>query len=181
MGVTMPILMAGVVVVGVLCLLDLLLTFGVIRRLREHASLLAGRGAAEPPVGLTAGESPGAFTAETISGDVVTGAAGLRLVAFFSSWCAACPERVPPFLDYLSRHRIGRESALVVVAADDGTRAPYLDRLAEAAQACVEPTEGQIARAFQVAGFPAFFLLDADGVVTAEGYDPAALPEPVVA
>ncbi len=176
----MPVLIAGVVVVGALCVLDLLLTFGVIRRLREHTSLLAaGRGAAEPLVGLAAGESPGGFTAETVSRELVSGPEGLRVVAFFSSWCKACPERVPPFLEYLSRHRIGRESILAVVAADGDTRAPYLDRLAEVTQACLEPAEGEIARAFKVAGFPAFFVLDADGVVTAGGYDPAALPEPV--
>ena len=40
----MPILIAAVVVVGCLCLLDLLLTFGVIRRLREHTSMLTAAG-----------------------------------------------------------------------------------------------------------------------------------------
>jgi len=38
----MAILSAAVVVVGLLCLTDLLLTFGVIRRLREHTEQLAG-------------------------------------------------------------------------------------------------------------------------------------------
>ena len=50
----MPILIAAVVVVGGLCLLDLLLTFGVIRRLREHTSMLTGAGG-----GLRAGCRPG--------------------------------------------------------------------------------------------------------------------------
>ncbi len=176
----MPILTAAVVVVGGLCLLDLLLTFGVIRRLREHTSMLtAARGQTEPTVGLPVGKLPGAFTALTISGEVMTGTAGLRVVAFFSSWCSACPERVPPFVEYLSRHRIGRDSVLAVVAGDASTPPPYLDRLAEVAQACVEPNDGEITKAFEVTGFPAFCLLDADGAVAASGYDPAALPEPV--
>jgi thiol-disulfide isomerase/thioredoxin len=177
----MPILIAAVAAVGGLCLLDLLLTFGVIRRLREHTSMLTGAGArgSEPPaIGLAAGKPPGLFSAVTTSGEEVTGVAGLRVVAFFSSWCSTCPERVPPFVEYLSEHRIGRDSVLAVVAADNSTPAPYLEQLAEVALACVEPTGGEIATAFQVKGFPAFFLLDADGVVAVNGYDPATLPEP---
>jgi len=38
----MAILSAAIVVVGLLCLADLLLTFGVIRRLREHTEQLTG-------------------------------------------------------------------------------------------------------------------------------------------
>ena len=175
----MPILIAAVVVVGCLCLLDLLLTFGVIRRLREHTSMLTGAGGSEPPpIGLEAGKPPGAFSAVATSGEEVSGAAGLEVVAFFSSWCSICPERVPPFVEYLSRHHMRRDSVLAVVAADSSTPPSYLDRLAEVALACVEPTGGEIATAFQVQGFPAFFLVDADGVVAVNGYDPATLPEP---
>jgi thiol-disulfide isomerase/thioredoxin len=175
----MPILIAAVVAVGALCLLDLLLTFGVIRRLREHTSMLTGARGSEPPaIGLAAGNPPGVFSVVTTTGEEVTGAVGLRVVAFFSSWCSTCPERVPPFVEYLSRHRIGRDSVLAVVAADNSTPAPYLEQLAEVALACVEPTGGEIATAFQVTGFPAFFVLDADGVVAENAYDPATLPEP---
>lgn len=175
----MPVVIAVLGVVGGLCLMDLLLTFGVIRRLREHTDMLSGAGSPPmPAVGLPVGEAPGRFAAVTTDGEPVSGAAGLRVVAFFSSWCSACPERVPPFVEYLDRHQIGRESVLAVVTTDDGTPAPYLDRLAGVAQACVEPSGGEIAAAFQVTGFPAFFLLDADGTVTASEYEPASLPEP---
>ncbi len=176
----MAVLTAAVIIVGGLCSLDLLLTFGVIRRLREHTSMLAAAaGQAESTVGLAVGESPGEFTATTNSGDVLTGPAGLRVVAFFSSWCSACPERVPPFLEYVNRHRIGRDSVLAVVAQDSTARAPYLDRLAKVAHVCVEPSDGEITKAFQVSGFPAFCLLDADGAIAVSGYNPSALPEPV--
>jgi thiol-disulfide isomerase/thioredoxin len=174
----MPILIAAVVAVGCLCLLDLLLTFGVIRRLREHTSMLTTAGGAlEPYVGLRAGESPGPFSAVTISGEVA-GAAGLRMVAFFSSWCSSCPEQVPPFVEYLIRHRIARDSVLAVIAGDNNAPPPYLDRLAEVTQACVVQDDSDIAKAFKVTGFPAFCLLDADGAVAASGYDPTTLPEP---
>src|SRR5215469_2938250 len=176
----MPILIAAVVAVGALCLLDLLLTFGVIRRLREHSNVLAG--AVDPGmIGVPPGEAPGAFSAVTTSGEEVTGTAGLRVVAFLSSSCSACPERVPPFTEYLARHRIGRDSVLAVIAADDGTPPAFLSQLVNVTQACVEPYDGEAATAFKVTGFPAFYLLDADGAVTASGWDPSALPEPAMA
>lgn len=174
----MPILIAAVAVVGVLCVLDLVLTFGVIRRLREHTSMLTG-GAAPPAVGLAEGESPGAFEAVTVRGEAVSsGTAGLRMVAFFSSGCPACPGQVAPFMEYLGRHHISPDSVLAVVATDNGTPAPYLDRLAKVARTCVEPPDGDIARAFRLSGFPAFCLLDADGAVAVSGLEPAELPEP---
>ena len=165
---------------GCLCLLDLLLTFGVIRRLREHTSMLtAAEGTIESYVGLRAGESPEPFSAVTISGEEVAGAAGLRMVAFFSSWCAACPEQVPPFVEYLSRHRIGRDSVLAVVAGDSSTPPPYLDRLAEVAQACVVQEDGDIAKAFK-ASLDSRRSACLTPMVSwpASGYDISALPEP---
>jgi len=49
----MAILVAAIGLVGLLCLADLLLTFGVIRRLREHTEQLAGlRGQDAPVTGL---------------------------------------------------------------------------------------------------------------------------------
>ncbi len=180
----MPILIAAVAVVGVLCLLDLLLTFGVIRRLKEHTAMLAerGRGMAGPDViGLAEGESPGAFSVTALGGEHVTEATALRVVSFFSSRCSICPERVPPLLDYLAAHHVGRASALAVVVGDKDQPPPYLESLAEFAQICVEQEDGEVAKAFKVAGYPAFCLLGADGTVLASGYDPADLPEPAMA
>ena len=103
----MPVLIAAVVAAGGLCLLNLLMTFGVIRRLREHTAILAGIRGSEDMFGLQAGQSPGAFSAVTIAGNTVSNATSLRMIAFLSSFCSVCPERVPPFVEYLSGHRIG--------------------------------------------------------------------------
>ena len=62
----MTVLVAAVALVGVLCLLDLLLTFGVIRRLREHAELITLGGVPDIPVlGVAVGEQPAPFSATT--------------------------------------------------------------------------------------------------------------------
>jgi len=175
----MPVLIAAVAIAGFLCALDLLLTFGVIRRLREHTAMLsAQRPAADLPWGLSPGEFPAGFSAVTGTDELVTGPAGLRLVAFFAAWCSVCPERVPPFLEYVTGNGIARDSVLAVVVDGVTEPPPYLARLAAVAQVTFEPSDGALAAAFKVDGFPAFVLLDADGAVQVSGWDPAELPAP---
>lgn len=175
----MLILIAAVAIVGGLCLLDLLLTFGVIRRLREHGRLLAESGGQTPPViGLAEGNSPAPFVLTATSGERLTEQSGLRIVAFFSSSCSACQAGAPLFADYVGRHHLERDSVLAVVQQDEGPLPTYLDRLTEVAEVYVEPTGGDVGEAFQLGGYPAFCVLDAAGAVVATGYDPAMLPAP---
>jgi len=122
----MAILVAAIGLVGLLCLADLLLTFGVIRRLREHTEQLAGlRGQDAPVHGLPYGATPEAFTALTASGERLTGPAGLRVVAFFAAGCSACPERVPAFLAYLSVTEVTRGAVLAVVTSSEQQNMRY--------------------------------------------------------
>lgn len=177
----MPIMIAAITVVGAVCLLDLLLTFAVIRRLREHTDMLAvARGSARRPAGLSAGEPPGTFAAVTTDGDLVHDTSGLRVIAFFATWCSMCPEQVGPFVGYLRTHAISRDSVLVVSVGPDDELPSHLAPLAGLARICLERDDGQIATAFKVPGFPMFYLLDADGTVVVNDHDPAALSEPAV-
>jgi len=178
----MAILSAAIVVVGLLCLTDLLLTFGVIRRLREHTQQLAGFYGQDAPVtDLADDEVPAPFTALGTSGEQLTGPAGLRLVAFFSAGCSACPERVPGFLGYLRENRLARDEVLVVIASSQPEPVSYAEQLAEVAPVCVEPPGGELGTAFKVRGYPAFCLLDAAGSVSAASHEPTALPALAVA
>lgn len=177
----MAILTAAVVVVGVLCLLDLLLTLGVVRRLREHTALLndgAGRGRHSVSItDLEVGEPPAAFDVATVGGSRVSGPAGLRVVAFFSPSCSVCPERIPSFLDYLASNAVVREAVLAVIEGAEG-QAPYQSKLADVAQVCTGADGDVVNEAFKAQGYPAFFLLDADGVLVASGVLPSLLTEP---
>lgn len=174
----MPVLAAAVAIVGVLCLLNLLLTFGVIRRLREHTQLIANTRAAAPPLtSLVAGEQVDDFTAVATDGESLSGPAGLHVVGFFSSSCSACPERVEPFVNYLAAHRIAPEQALSVLVGADRDTPPYADRLAEASRVCAEPDDGALTKAFKVVGFPAFCVLDSTGALVTASYDPERLAE----
>jgi hypothetical protein len=174
----MAILSAAVVAVGCLCLFDLLLTFAVLRRLREHAGLLARADLHEriPAPGVAPGERPADFAAVSISGQELTGPDTFRVAAFFSASCSVCPEKVAPFVDYAQSRHLDSDNVLAVVVAEG--EAPYTTQLSQAAQVCVEPPGGALSAAFAVAGFPAFFLLDSAGTVAAAGFDPQTLPEP---
>jgi hypothetical protein len=174
----MLVLIAAVIVVGALCLLDLLLTFGVIRRLREHAELLRDHDPSleHRVISLATGEAPGPFTTMTADGVDVTGPSGLRLAGFFAAWCSSCPERVAPFIEYVQANHLAKEDVLTVLLAGDDGPPPYMGRLAEVARVSVQPDDNMVNKAFGVSGFPAFCLLDADGMVLASGHDPAVLP-----
>jgi hypothetical protein len=172
----MAILSAAIVVVGLLCLADLLLTFGVIRRLRDHAKQLAAFPQDTVVTDLAAGEVPPPFTALGITGEQLTGPIGLRLVAFFSAGCSACPERVPACVDYLRENHIARDEVLVVISSSQPEPVGYAEHFAEVAPVCVEPPGGELETAFKVRGYPAFCLLDATGSVSAASHEPAALP-----
>lgn len=178
------VLVAVVVIVGAIAVLNLLLTFGVIRRLREHNDLLAGgasvgRGV---PTMVGVGESVAPFTASAVDGSPVSSARYTRpsLVGVFGAGCQTCEEKLPIFVSNAAAFPGGREAVLaVVIAADDGEGAPYVDALAKVAVVIREDDHhGPASTALGVTGFPAFALLDANGVVLASAADPSRLPSP---
>ena len=168
----MPYLIAALVIVSALCVLNLLLTYGVIRRLREHGELLA-RGAQNSVPELVArpGSAVGAFRATTVDGaeltadDLVPGA----LVGFFSPHCRACGEQLPKFLDVSAAHPGGRERALAVVVGAGEDAAAQAAALSAGARVVVAPPGAGIEEAFGVKGYPAFALLGEHRVVVASG------------
>jgi hypothetical protein len=180
MEITMPYLVAAVIFVGALCVLDLLLTFGVIRRLRAMPASQAHDHGLDVSVStLKPGQSAKPFTAETtMTGTTVSGPAGLRLVAFFSTRCSLCPKRAPSFVSYVRANGLRSEDVLAIVTSIDGdlSDATYLDDVAAVARVCAEEPDGPVAAAFQVTGFPAFCLLEPDGTIRQTTYDPADLP-----
>lgn len=179
----MAALTVALIVVGLLSLFNLLLMLGVIRRIREYGAQLAasaGQGLHGPPPvsDLVPGQSPAEFSVRIDEGRELSGPAGLRVVAFFSPLCSVCPERVPPFIDYVSNHAIARDYVLAVIEHNEGLAAPaYVDKLAAVAQVCSGPDGDTVTQAFKMQGNPAFAVLNSDGVLVAAGYDPARLPE----
>lgn len=181
----MPIVVAALVVLTTLTLLNLLLTFGVVRKLREHTQELA---AARPPVTLTVGAQVPDFTAPTVGGDVVSTAtlqASGGLVAFLAPDCSGCQEQLPSVRSALAEALDTPMAVLIVLtrlrpAPDraDHERADLIASLGvldTRAAVVDEPLDEPLQSAFQVAAFPAFYLVDTDGRVAGVSNNAARL------
>lgn len=106
------------ILVGALGTVDLLLTIGVIKRLREHTELLATMGAPPAPA-LGIHEEPGDFEVSDADGRVVRrDALGDAVVAFFSPTCKPCKATMPAFVEYARAFWGGRDQVLAVVVGD---------------------------------------------------------------
>jgi thiol-disulfide isomerase/thioredoxin len=170
-------LIASVVFVGILCGVNLLLTFGVVRRLREHAELLAGTprpvdNDSPVPVGSVVGE----FSVTTADGEVVTRDSldGGTVVGFFSPGCGPCEELLPRFVEYAASEAV---RVVAVVAAPDMQAGEMAAQLAPVARVVVEGAfGGPVSTAFGVRGYPALCVVDGDGTVIAGGSTMDALP-----
>lgn len=183
----MAYLVAAVVILGLLCLLNLVLNVGLIRRVRTHTDRLDQLAKAMSPYdGVPVGERVDDFTATTVGGAPVSRdlLIGRTLVGFFSPGCQPCATELPLFIEYARSMPDGPGQVLAVVTAADAGGAEYVERLAEVARVVVEGHGGALKAAFQVAGFPMLYLLGADGVVLASGFSVAELEaagEPEVA
>jgi len=182
----MAILTAAVVLVGVLVVLDLVLTLGLIRRLRTHADLIGkaldGPTVADPrsaqadePAQIPVGKVIEDFSARSTDGrdlsrDTFTDGA---VVGFFSPSCEACWERLPGFLTYAGS--AGRDRVLAVVQGAEQQAADLVARLQVVAQVVVEPYNGTVASAFDVQALPSMCVVDADWRVSSSGYGVEAL------
>ncbi|GAA2300141.1 hypothetical protein GCM10010149_56430 [Nonomuraea roseoviolacea subsp. roseoviolacea] len=167
----MPYLIAIVVVVGLLCLVDLLLTLGVVRRIKEHTKLIdalyevvASGGMPGTNAGLAVGEAVGDFDATTVDGDHVTrdGLADGTVVAFLSPDCAGCREQLPELASWAA----GQDRSRVVAVVDgrEGDVAHLVSTLSPVARVIVEDaTPPQVAEAFKLQAFPTFYQVGAGG------------------
>lgn len=171
------VLLAAVILVGALTIVNLLLTFGVIRRLREHEARLAAVSLAPPEViTLPAGQRVAAVTTSARDGSPVsTDASEPTLYGFFSPSCDSCHERLDDFRQAASDHP-GRTVAVVV--PDGGDLDSFLTELA-GFTVVVEELGGPLTGAFGVQGFPAFAHVAADRQMLTSGFEPPRLTQPV--
>lgn len=171
----MAVLYSIVAIVGLVCVLDLLLTVGVIRRLREHTQLLAGASTDGPPPAVMLGpdEQVGSFQAEAVSGESLTQdlfQEGPTLVGVFAHGCSSCEERLPQFVDYAKDFRGGPERVLSVVVGDAENGPLHLDDLRTVGRVVLESRPGSpVTTALGVKGYPAFAMVDPDGTVRSSG------------
>ncbi len=170
----MAFLVASVVLVGALGVVNLLFSFGVIRRLREHTEILNQFGGQPHSVILEPGQTVADFAATTVDGGPVSvnTVDGPTLVGFFTPGCTPCQTKLPSFIEHARQHPGGRERVLaVIVGENDEDTAPYVTDLNGTAHVVRDVDGGLVHKAFGVQGFPAFALIDLGGVVLASGSD----------
>ncbi len=166
-------LVIGLVVVGLLGVFNLLLAYGLVRRMREHSDLISrlsdvvsGRSSAGSIV--AAGTRVPPFRAVTVDSEVVDrdrlGAS--TLVGFFSPGCAPCEELLPQFVAAARATPGGRAAVIAVVVADDSSGGYLLDALGDVASVVLEGRGGELGAAFGVKSYPATCQIDATGTVT---------------
>jgi hypothetical protein len=162
----------AVVLLAALCLVNLALTLGVVRRLRVHTELLSVRSEHAVPMPILApGKSIEYFESKTIEGEAVSRDV-LRdgtLIGFFSPGCWACKDQLPGFVGYATSRKRSKRPLGIVVASDGGD--DLIAALGSDTRVILEPPGGPVARAFGVIGFPAFCRLSPDGTILASSHD----------
>ncbi len=178
----MPYLIAAVVLVGALCLLDLLLTVAVIRRLRDHTERLDRLAAGPmPDSGIAPGTVAPAFETTATDGRSVSQRdLGSGVLAFASVSCEACKEQMPKFERYVAEAGLPSSKVLVVVVDEEPPPADYLAGLEKYATVVVERHDGTVGTPWQAHAFPTFYSIDAGLTVRTSSFDVASLPAPPV-
>jgi thiol-disulfide isomerase/thioredoxin len=172
-------LAGAVVLLAVLTFANLLLTFGLVHRMRQHALLLTrlAQAARAPAPVLPAGTAIGPFAVRTVEGEPFSrgGLDGPTLVGFFSPGCGDCRTAAADFLAVAADLEPGRLHLAAVVTSGPEAAALAV-QLSGVARVVVEPEGGPVQAAFGVTGFPAFCLVDRQGRVLASGCDLRELP-----
>ncbi|TDD74799.1 hypothetical protein E1293_29160 [Actinomadura darangshiensis] len=168
----MPVVAVLAALALAVCLLDLVLTLGVIGRLRRHTELISnltsgGRPYALHPEGGTAGPfETVATTGEPLSRDRLS---GRTLVGAFAPHCPACEEKLPAFVEYARAFPGGRDQVIAVVVGAESEAGAYRERLEPVARVVIEqPVTGEIGTALALNAFPGFGVLDRSGTVLDE-------------
>ncbi|GHG42460.1 MULTISPECIES: TlpA disulfide reductase family protein [Amycolatopsis] len=156
----MPYVVATLVLLGLMCLLNLLLTIGILRRMRDQPAARP-----EPPFALRPGSAVGEFAVTTIDGEPLTLAALNGTVAFFSAGCDACHETLPDFLAYARAQ--GRDNVFAVFGGDEPDTVRALAEVAHVVTA--ELDGGPVAAAFRNTWTPALYVVDGGRVVATAG------------
>jgi peroxiredoxin len=95
------------------------------------------------------------------------------LMAFFATWCAACVDEVPSLIAFRNRYK---DRPIELIGVDYDQPAHVVKRFGEAHKVnykLVLDTDGAVAAAYGVVGFPTFVGIDAAGTIR---YSDNALP-----
>jgi len=165
----LQLLAVGGAVLAVLVVLNLLLTFALIGRLRALQEAVSQLPAARDPALPQPGDPVGPFQATTQGGESVSDSAlraGVTLVGFFTPGCRPCTtvrEQLlasPPAVPML---------AFVEGGPEDEASRTLAAALGQVARVAYMAEDDSVAKAFRQAGYPTLVRVE-DGVVAAAGH-----------
>jgi thiol-disulfide isomerase/thioredoxin len=173
------------VLVGLLCAVDLLLTFAVLRRLREHSGKLARLPDYDDRlVGVDQDRLLGLklpeFSTETVQGTVVSRESvtgSLELLGFFRPGCSPCNEQAPRFLD--EARALGEGKALALVDGSGSDTDDLVQMFNGVVDVVLDPASGEVRRELNIGAFPTFLRLDAGGAIVDAAVSMEELRSPV--
>lgn len=171
----MSYLVAAITVMAMLTTANLLLLAAVVRRLRDHQSVIQGlQRLEEPPtLGVQAGSGVPEFDASSSDGELIS-ARDLEgrptLIFFLSTSCSACRELVPALRRSVEDLSAVGGQAICVICGSGPEAQEYQEALAGATRFIVEPeVGGRVSTAFGADFFPSFALIDNGGTVEDSG------------
>jgi peroxiredoxin len=166
---------ACVVVVGSFCVLNFLLTLGVIRKLRQHERALMRSPAPEEWImpndwRLAVGAPVPDFTATAITGETVSRADltdKRAVIAFFSTDCESCRTQLNRFANHARKRSSEGWRVVAVVNGDLATAPEFVSALQGVVTTVVEPDQGPVSTAFSTVVFPTIYVVGTDGIIQA--------------
>jgi peroxiredoxin len=164
-------------IVGAGLLINLALTFALLRRVRRHGEQLARFSFKRfdnemMGDGLRAGSKVPDLKVQTVSGETRSLAGpgdAHSVIGFFSVGCPPCEKQLPQFKEYARTIPGGVSQVLAVISGNEAAAAGYVRELAGVAEVVLEPHRGSVQQAMSVSTFPALYLLDAGGHVRVTG------------
>ncbi|WP_406478684.1 hypothetical protein [Streptomyces sp. NBC_01615] len=176
----MSVLAAAVIFAIALGLLNLTLSYGVIRRLRSEK-----RNTPAAPFPVTDADSVGTaleeFHIRTEDGREISDRTLPEgtVAAFFAPGCGPCAELLPHFVETLARSRRPSEEVLAVVVPGNEGSEEYADLLSAVATVVTGDQARTVEAAFGVNAYPVVCRVGATGELTALARDLQELALPV--
>ena len=177
-------LVAAVVLLAGVAVINLLLTIGVIGRLRDHAAALKSMQDSSPGFALSPGDQIPDFVAEDLDHRLVSreSIAGREaLMGFFSASCRACEIQLPEFLQAADAMRRQEAEVVAVVSGSGDEQASLVEKLRQSVRVIPESEYGPVTSTMEVRGFPVFYHWTPDGVLVSAAHDVRRLVAPTPA
>ncbi|MCO6007195.1 TlpA family protein disulfide reductase [Actinoallomurus purpureus] len=173
----------GLVLVGVVGVLNLAILLVMLRRWRELDAMGGLPTGAVSNVRMI--DRIPSFSARALDGTAVTERTLLgkeTLVGFFSLTCKACVEAVPVFAGHAERLRAAGGTSLAIVHGDDSADSELAAMLSDVMDIVIaEDSKAELSQRYGAKHYPTYAWYGPNGMVTSAGVGVAALRTELVA